>query len=181
MSVVVLDTESSGHLGEARASVIEIGAVALSSTRKELGVFSSLIRPLAPLGDWSYHAMNVNRIDPVLLRQAPTREEVWSALISWMSLYKPIEAVLAYNVSFDQKIAIKTWPLAEHLPWGPCVMRAASEILEGHRKGVKLHAAAEALGSLRPAASPHQALYDARVAAGVWVALVDRGAWTPLL
>lgn len=177
MAIIVLDVESSGHLGDSRATVIEVGAIALTSTGKELGSFSSLVRPIAALGEWSYHAMQVNQIPEALLHEAPSRDVVFDTLINWMGLYAPIEAVLAYNVSFDQKMVVKTWPLAEHFPWGPCVMRAASEVIQGDRKGVKLHVAAEAFGIQLPPGTHHRAVYDAGVAARVFAIMVERGIW----
>lgn len=179
MAVIVLDVESSGHLGDHRATVVEIGAVALTPRGEELGSFSSLVRPIAPLGSWSYHAMAVNNIPESLLLAAASREDVFDALVNWMALYKPIEAVLAYNVAFDQRMVVKTWPIAEHLPWGPCLMRAASAVVKGDRSGIKLHVAAEAFGVQLPPGTHHRAIYDAGVAAKVWSAMVAQGAWSP--
>jgi len=177
MSVIVLDVEATSHHKEPRASVIDLGAVALTTKGRELGSFSTLIRPLAPLGEWSKYAMEVNRIPASDLTHAPAHGEVFERFLDWMGLYKPIEAVLAYNVSYDQRIVVKTWPLAEHLPWGPCVMRRASEIIQGNRVGVKLHEAARSFGVSLPPGTHHRAVYDARVASLIWSAMVDRGVW----
>ena len=173
MPVVVLDTETSGACTpQGKASVIEVGAVVLTENGEELGSFSCFVKPLHPLGSWSYHAMRVNQIDPVLLDRAPLAPAVWSALLDWMALHKPITAVLAFNLPFDQAAMAKSFPDSSLLPWGPCLMRSASEVLSGTRASIKLVTAAKALGIPVDDTDTHRALYDARLAGKVYRALL---------
>jgi DNA polymerase III epsilon subunit-like protein len=171
--VIVLDTETSGHVGVGLSSVIEVGAVCLTSDGHELSTFSTYVRPKWPLGDWAYHAMKVNQIDERLLYNAPPADAAWTALLGWMSLHKPVTQVLAFNVPFDKGMMIKTFPGAEHLPWGPCLMRSASERIKGNRASIKLLDAARHLGVHLQADLGHRALVDARMAGRLWAALVS--------
>ena len=171
MTVIVLDTETTGFNGVKKASVVELGAVAITSEGKELGYFSSLIRPSHALGEWSAGALAINKLEPAALVVAPVADPIWSAFIEWVALYAPIPQVLSYNVSFDQGAMAKTFPASVHLPWGPCIMRAASEKLRGHRKAMKLTDAAAALGIYMPEGDTHRALFDATMAARVWAGI----------
>lgn len=172
MPVVVLDVESTGYTGMPKSSVVEVGAVCLSDDGYELSQFSSLVRPTHLLGEWAEGALRVNQLDPVRLAAAPPAAAVWDALLKWMGLNPPVTQVLAYNVTFDKGMMTKTFEGAEHLPWGPCLMRAASERLLGHRKGMKLYEAAEQLQVPRPNGDAHRALFDAVLAGRVWSALL---------
>lgn len=169
MPVVVLDTETSGLPNEPRASVVEIGAISLSDNGEYLGAFSSLVKPLHPLGEWSKVAMEINCVPEKLLGIAPSANDAWLAFVHWMGLFKPVKSVLAYNVAFDRAMMIRSWPQAEYLPWGPCLMQAARKALGG--KGhLKLVVAAKELG-IEVDGTAHRALADAKTAAKVWKAL----------
>jgi len=170
--VVVLDVETSGFVGVPKSSVLEVGAVCLSDDGYELSQFSSLVRPTNPFGKWSEGAMRVHQLPPDQLTQAPEPQTAWTAMLWWMSLHPPVTQVLAYNVTFDQAMMCKTFDGPEHLPWGSCIMRAASERLLGHRKGMKLEEAAEQLGVPCPEGDRHRALFDAVLAGRVWAALL---------
>lgn len=170
MPVIVLDTESTGFVGVPKSSVVEVGAVSMSDTGKMLGTFSALVRPTFPLGPWSEPAMAVHKLDPKLLSSAAPPEKVWSSLLSWMSLHSPVHQVLAFNLPFDRGIMVKTFPPAEHLPWGPCIMRSASEHIRQNRASISLEAAAQALGLQRGEES-HRALSDALLASRIWAAV----------
>lgn len=177
MSVIVLDTETTGFPGQSKSSVIEVGAVCFTEDGREIGHFGSLVQPIAQLGPWATPALEVCQIEPELLEAAPMRGLVWNTLLDWMALHRPVQHVLAFNVTFDKAMMTKTFPEASHLPWGPCIMRAASAYTSGHRKGGRLMAAAEALDVELPSGSNHRAVFDAIVAGRIWQALVRRGAW----
>jgi len=170
MAICVLDTETNGFPGVKKTSVIEVGAVVLTDYGEEIGSFGCLVRPTHPLGAWCRRAMEVNQIDPRHLDGAPAPDQAWTAFLSWLSLHKPVTAVLAFNVSFDQKAMAKTFPDAAHLPWGSCLMRDANFALYGNRKSVKLEVAARAFGIPIPE-DTHRALWDARLAGQVYRAM----------
>jgi DNA polymerase III epsilon subunit-like protein len=87
-----------------------------------------------------------------------------------MALHAPITSVMAYNVSFDQKMMERTFPAAAYLPWGPCLMKAAAQHVGGNRGRIKLSEAMKKLNvSVNPSA--HRALFDAQAAAKVWEAV----------
>jgi DNA polymerase III epsilon subunit-like protein len=168
--ICVLDTETNGFPGVAKTSVIELGAVVLTDDGEEKGTFNSLVQPVHPLGAWCARAMAVNQIDPVALAGAPSRASVWEQFLSWLSEHKPVTSVLAFNVTFDKKAMEKTFPGAEHLPWGSCLMRDANHALYGTRQSVKLEVAARAFGLSIPE-NTHRALWDARLAGQIYRAL----------
>lgn len=170
MAICILDVETSGYPGDARSSLLQIGAVLLDGGR-ETAKFSSLVRPTYAIGPWCKNAMEVNQLDPALLCYAPEPEKVWDSFLSWLLLYTPLEAVLAFNVSFDKAAMIKAFSMAEALPWGRCLMRDSNEILFGKRNSIKLDIAARALGISVNGYRLHDALSDAELAAKIYVAL----------
>lgn len=177
--IVVLDTETSGHLGNKLSSVIEVGAVVLTEKGIEIGTFSSLVKPTQGLGGWSKYAFNIHKIDPDLVMAAAPADQVWEALLSWMSLHAPVTAVLAFNVPFDRGMMKKTFPASEHLPWGDCLMRRTSMAIQGNRKSISLMNACAALGVYLPEradSSQHRALFDATLAGRCHAMLIERGA-----
>jgi DNA polymerase III epsilon subunit-like protein len=168
--ICVIDTETNGFPSQARVSVIELGAVVLTDQGEERSAFNSLVQPVTPLGPWCARAMEVNQIDPQLLAGAPSPASVWERFLSWLSQHKPITSVLAFNVPFDRKAMKKTFSGAEHLPWGPCLMRNANHALYGTRQSVKLEVAARAFGLSIPE-NTHRALWDARLAGQIYRAM----------
>jgi DNA polymerase III epsilon subunit-like protein len=161
-----------------KASIIELGAVVLTDTGDEIGSFNCLVRPLYPVGHWCRHAMAVNQIEPGHLLDAPGPDAVWGSFLSWLSLHKPVKAVFAFNVPFDKAAMQKSFPEAEHLPWGPCLMRDANQVLFGNRKSIKLEIAARAFGIKVAPHRSHRALYDARLAGQVYQAMRERPGYT---
>jgi len=176
MPICVLDTESTGPAGLMRASIIEIGAVVLTHEGEELGSFSCFVKPAYPVGSWCFHAMQANQIDATLLHSAPTPDVVWSVLLDWLSLHKPVRQVLAFNSPFDKAIMAKAFPDSVLLPWGPCLMREASSLLSGTRASIKLATAAKQFGLPVDESSAHRALYDARLAGKVYQKIMQRQA-----
>lgn len=168
--ICVLDTETNGFPGAQGTSVIELGAVVLTDDGEERSAFTSLVQPITPLGPWCARAMEVNGIDPRELHRAPTPSDVWERFLSWLSGHKPVTSVLAFNVSFDKKAMSKTFAGAEHLPWGPCLMREANHALYGTRQSVKLEVAARAFDLSIPE-NTHRALWDARLAGQIYRAM----------
>lgn len=169
MPVIVLDVETTGFTK--RDLVIELGAVMLTADGKELGHFGSLVRPGRPINDRMRGALAINGIPEELLATSPGAPAVWEAFLQWASLHAPVEQVLAFNMSFDKRLMAGTFPGAEHLPWGECIMRRASLRINGNRKSMKLEAAAEALGVVLPLGQQHRAVTDAVVAGRVWATL----------
>lgn len=169
MPVLVLDVETTGYTN--RDFVIELGAVMLTRAGKELGHFGSLVRPGRPLNARMREALAINQIEEKLLVTAPVASSVWEAFLQWASLHAPVEEVLAYNVSFDSRMMKGTFPGAEHLPWGSCIMRDASMVINGDRKGIKLEEAAARLGVELPVGQAHRAVTDAVVAGRIWAAV----------
>lgn len=174
MAVCILDTESTGFPGDSRASVIELGAVIVGDNGDEVAAFNTLVQPSYPVGAWCRQAMEVNCIDPGLLFYAPEPEPVWDTFLSWLSLHKPITEVLAFNVSFDQRIMEQSFPSSKHLPWGSCLMRDANQLLFGKRTSLKLETAARALGLQVQSSLSHRAVHDARLAGQVYKAMRER-------
>ena len=169
MAVVVLDTETTGYTN--RDFVIELGAVALTPGGKELGRFSSLVRPGRALNPRMREALAINQIEEQLLATAPSAPSVWEAFLQWASLHAPVQEVLAYNTSFDKRMMGLTFPGSEHLPWGSCIMRDASMVINGDRRGVKLEEAVEHFGIEAPVGQQHRAVTDAVAAGMVWALL----------
>ena len=179
MAVCVLDTECTGFAGDSRASVIELGAVVLTDDGNEMAAFNTLVQPTYPVGAWCRRAMEVNQIDPKLLMYAPEPEVVWDAFLAWLSLHKPVKTVYAFNVSFDQRIMQQTFPVSEHLPWGPCLMRDANQLLFNSRKSIKLEAAARGFGLTVPRLGFHRALFDARLAGQLYQQMCKDRRYSP--
>jgi DNA polymerase III epsilon subunit-like protein len=174
MPICVLDTETTGFVGNPRSSVIELGAVVLTKEGTELGTFSSYVRPTYPLGRWSARALEVCRITPEQLHGAPLPAFVWEQFVSWLSEYKPVTEVLAFNKPFDAGMMAKTFPGSEHLPWGDCLMRRAGYEVRGHRRQIKLTAVCEyAQIEVHPERS-HRAMYDAQLTGQVYSWLQSR-------
>lgn len=174
MSVCIIDVEGSGFPGHKLSSVIELGAVVVNESGNEIAGFNCLVKPLYGLGSWAQSALEVNGIDPALLKDAPPAEEVWGAFLEWLALHKPLHQVLAFNVSYDKPMMEKTFKQARHLPWGPCLMRDTNEVLFGKRNGLKLNVAAEALGIPVAEGKMHRAYYDASLAGKVYAAMKQR-------
>ena len=88
------------------------------------------------------------------------------------------EQIFAFNVSFDQKAMAKTFPDSAHLPWGPCLMRDANQVLFGNRKSIKLETAARSFGLKVNPHGSHRALADARLAGQVYQEMRKRPGYT---
>lgn len=168
MAVCVLDTETNGVPGQPLASVIELGAVVLTDSGEEISAFNTFVKPMHPLGKWSYYAMQANGIDARILDFAPEAPAVWDAFLSWLSIHKPLTVVYAFNVPFDKAMMAKTFPDSAYLPWGPCLMRESSHVINGERRSIKLLVACEAAGVDFDESAAHRALYDARVTGQVY-------------
>ena len=168
-NIIVLDTETTGLPFESRARVIEVGAVAISTDGNTLGEFSSIVN--APIGPWATKALSICKIPERVIAAAPRAEKTWVAFLEWMSLYAPLSYVTAYNIRFDKELMARTFPDSVYLPWANCVMEMAAGKLV-NRKQLALHKAQSML-NLEVTQDLHRALYDAKVAAAVMVALND--------
>lgn len=169
MPILVIDTETTGWGKQDR--VIELGAVALTPGGVEIGHFGSLVRPAFKITEAHQRALQVSGIREEELERAPEAGRVWETFLQWAGLHAPAVEVLAFNVVFDQRMMEQTFPGSVHLPWGDCIMRSASEKINGTRKSIKLATAAVELGVDLPNGPNHRAVYDATLAARVWAAL----------
>jgi len=163
MTTIIVDVETTGFDKQAR--IIEIGAVALDEAGRERGLFGSLVQPPLPLGEHAQHALDITGIREDELRFAPRPAQVWISWLHWMSLYKPVKQVLAFNAQFDRRMLERSIPETSQLPWGECLMKQART---AGMKG-KLLDMFDSLGQPLPGVSGHRAVFDARLAAAVYL------------
>lgn len=166
MSVLVVDTETSAFAHHPKSSIIEVGVVVVQNN-EIVADYSSLIKPLYSLGDWSEKALEITKLDKNELINARSSSEVWSDLVVWLRDFRPLEVVLAWNVTFDKKAFSTTFTYTDVLPWGECLMRQASQFKRGNRKGYALKDAARDF-DITFESDQHRALEDARVAAEIY-------------
>lgn len=189
--LIVIDTETTGLVPDEWARVIELGAVLVDQeTGDVLSTFESLIRPDI-LDERAEPAMTVNNIDPASLRSAPDARTVVGLFDAWRGPHAWRFGILttAWPVTFDRLMLERTG--LGHIEWGECLTRGAAAIMGpagALRAADPTHyryvpdspwlrpslAEARVFFGVPVVGTPHRALTDARVAAGIAVAIRRR-------
>jgi len=191
--VLVVDTETTGWVGQEWARVVELGAVLLHVDGTEAGAFGSLVQPDI-LDHRADPALAVNQIARDALAAAPPKEQVVDAFSFWLSyLGVPRPWVTSFNVAFDRPFLERMG--AHGHRWAPCIMlRARAAMKHGAvemgmarqaEKPRSVHgpslARAASHFEVPEAGEAHRAVADARRAAGVLCAIRRRelARWPP--
>jgi DNA polymerase-3 subunit epsilon len=184
--IVVLDTETTGFQEMLWARVVELAAVRLDLDGNLADTFASLVRP--EIHDArSAGAERVHGLTRAMLADAPAAGDVADRFRLWLDG----ALVTSFNVAFDRPFVERMG--LDGLRWGPCVMERAMEIMgpagvlrRADPSHPRYRADREWLWpSLAVSANyfgiafegdAHRALTDARVAAGIVVAIRRRAA-----
>lgn len=164
MTTFFLDTETTGLGPLPHTDIVEVGIV--DSTGNT--VFQSLANPGHPI---SSRVSMIHGITDSMVANAPSADEIRMRVLEVCAGHE----VIIYNAAYD----LKYLPgLADVATISCCMERFAAWLREPHlrRGGWKWHKlsyAAGIAGCLEPNA--HRALADARMAAGVWKFLEERG------
>lgn len=181
---VVIDTETTGFGHVARPprqdGVVQIG-LAFRSVNGRIKTWSELCNPgeiyLRP--GWPDQALGVSGLSRERIRAS---RPVSSVAPEFQSRLAGIEAEIqgrvelrAFNRDFDLPfLAVPPWSIG-HERWGPCIMLAATEFLDGpDARWVGLDAAMRRLNLDWPPGPRHQAAVDAHAALLVLEALGHR-------
>lgn len=178
--MVVLDFETTGFIRDEWARAIELAAVLLDTTGREVDTWSSLIRPDV-LDERASKALAINHIAREELLSAPTLATVAPSFVGWMRTHGD-PYVTSFNRAFDEAFAVRS---GFRLRWASCVMLKAmgpmgaagalqpSKWKAGEFKWPSL-AEAAAFFDVPPMEPAHRALADARRAAAVACAIRAR-------
>jgi len=165
LSFVVLDTETTG-LDPARDRVIEVGAVRLDASLREVDRFSSLVRPDVPV---PLAVARMTGIDASELREAPPFAEVFASL----EAFARGALLVAHNAAFDRGQLEAAARRASRPPlpdaWFDTLEAALLLLPEHDRHSLPLLSSALGL-----AATSHRALPDARATAALLRLLAAR-------
>lgn len=202
MTVVVVDTETTGLGHVARpARVDAIVSVGLSWRNREgkLQAWESRCHPGAEfLGKDADEALAVNGLSRAALDCYPPAVRV-AEQVRYLLEYVGATELRSYNVAFDRPF-LEASPWRVSLPWGPCVMLAATPRCaecdgggrlhtpsgeepcracrgSGRGRWLKLKVACEAHG-VNPAGPLHSSGHDARLAYKLMEALRSKGLTT---
>jgi len=162
---IVCDVETSGLSPRHGGRVIEIGAVACEDGQivEEFGTLINV--------DCSIHwaAERVHGISRRMLAGMPEPEEVWRAFQSFIGGCP----VVAHNATFDAAfLRHEMTMLGMHMNNRFFCSLALSRKCLPHLPNHRLATVAQhLLGALPPTIRLHRALYDARLAAKIWMAL----------
>lgn len=157
--LVVVDFETTGFQHHDWAQPIEIGAVLLDTDGSEIGSFESLIFQV--IDDRAYPALEINGIKPVdIVDFGKLPGEVAMSFSQWLQG----RWCTSYNIDFDSVFMTR---LGVDVRWVSCVMKKAQADI-GRR--TSLANAAKHYG-VEFTSTAHRALADARVAAGIAVAI----------
>ena len=179
MGHVYLDAETTGRRSHG-AHIIEVGAVALDDSFREIGAFESMANP----GEEAIlkadpEALRVNGITPEEIRRAPPAAEAAQRLREFLARHWGME-IHAFNNEFDHWFFAKEPWNVKSVFWGECVMMAAMENMsradalkrfaDGNEKYPSLAEAARFFGVKYE--KGHRALPDVRIAAAVHSAVL---------
>lgn len=179
--LLVIDTETTGiYPKHPWARVIELAAVLLDEDGNEVAVFESLVKPDV-LDERANEALAINQITHEMLADAPSTAEVVDTFQQWTGGGSPWAT--SFNVAFDRGMVERMG--VEELRWASCVMLRASNIMgpagalpRGKYgqdwKWPKLSEAVAFFDIQQPPGAFHRALFDARCAAGIAVAIRRR-------
>jgi len=162
----VIDLETAGLPG--RDEAVEVAAV----THSGQVLFESLVRPRA--GRVPSAATRIHGLSWEHLAHAPTWPEVVDALADALSGHR----VLAWNASFDERLAAQTsrlWAVEHPLPGFECAMRAYA-VCRGVASGSMRLARAAAVEGVLAGEQTHRSAGDAALTAAVLRALHARQA-----
>ncbi len=164
---VVVDVETSGMSAGKGGRVIEVGAVVLEGGMI-VAEFDSLINSGAPI---HYGAYRVHGISEEMLRGQPTPEDAWERFRKFIGNAQ----LVAHNAPFDSSFIRHEFSLLNiSLPnaWD-CTLRLSRHKLP-QAPNHRLETVYRYLFGIIPASvKRHRALDDARLAARIWVKLME--------
>ncbi len=164
-SWLVFDTETTGIWRKHDpVGVVQVAAILFDSSGRELDAFVSLVDPEHSI---PHEATRVHGITDGDVYGAPSRQEIAKAL---RPLFKQASFVVAHNASFDALAA--EWIGIRHSSW-VCTMGMAHSQTGG--KWPRLEEAADACSIRIELKRMHDAEYDARIAAKIYIALKEEG------
>lgn len=177
--LVEVDVETTGKQAP-QAHVIEVAAVVIDESYREIAHFESLANPgEEALRAADPEALRVNQITIEMIRQAPPAEIVAGKLNDFLDVYWGA-TFHAFNNEFDlQFLKLPPWMIRPRR-WGECVMNAAMEFMaraqalrirdDGKPKWPKLTEAAAFFKV--PYEGGHRALHDCRVSGRIHAAIL---------
>ena len=174
-SITVIDIETTG-LNPSYAKVVEIGAVKIGSANSIVSRFQTLVWP-------GEEAFKLPGVDDALRIQGRKMEDFMGGLSTQraaivLAQFVGHDRVLSYNSEFDRKFLWFSRPD----DWAECIMINSSNIMgeagspycpwndyHGNYKWPKLREAAKFFNVPCSMKSSHSALYDAEVAAHIFL------------
>ena len=162
---LVFDTETTGiwHKHEP-VGVVQVAAILFDEYGNEIEEFISLVHPERSI---PRDASNIHGIRDKDVKNAPSRREVAKAL---RPLFKRARFVVAHNAPFDAYAA--DWLGISHESW-VCTMGMTHSLVGG--KWPRLDEAAEVCSIEVDPDLMHDAAYDARIAAQIYLSLKADG------
>ena len=162
---LVFDTETTGiwHKHEP-VGVVQVAAILFDENGNEIEEFISLVHPERSI---PRDASNIHGIRDKDVKNAPSRREVAKAL---RPLFKRARFVVAHNAPFDAYAA--DWFGISHETW-VCTMGMTHSLVGG--KWPRLDEAAEVCSIEVDPDLMHDAEYDARIAAQIYLSLKADG------
>ena len=162
---LVFDTETTGiwHKHEP-VGVVQVAAILFDENGNEIEEFISLVHPERSI---PRDASNIHGIRDKDVKNAPSRREVAKAL---RPLFKRARFVVAHNAPFDAYAA--DWLGISHETW-VCTMGMTHSLVGG--KWPRLDEAAEVCSIEADPDLMHDAAYDARIAARIYLSLKADG------
>lgn len=162
---LVFDTETTGiwHKHEP-VGVVQVAAILFDENGNEIEEFISLVHPERSI---PRDASNIHGIRDKDVKNAPSRREVAKAL---RPLFKRARFVVAHNAPFDAYAA--DWLGISHETW-VCTMGMTHSLVGG--KWPRLDEAAEVCSIEVDPDLMHDAAYDARIAARIYLSLKADG------
>lgn len=166
-SYIAVDVETTGLSAKSGGRVIEVGAVAVKN-----GVVTEEFDTLIDTGaNISYGAWRVNGISQEMLVGKPSPLEVWPQLLDFIGN----AGLVAHNASFDSAFVRHELALLGYgLPnrWHCTVRLARKKLphLQNHRLDTVY---GHLFGEIPAGVNRHRALDDARMAARIWMELMN--------
>lgn len=163
--VVIIDVETTGFSTGNGGRVIEVGLVEMEEGRIT-AEFAALVDCGAPISIWAFRIHGINR---AMLVGQPRPVEVWPQVLEFIGS----SPLVAHNAAFDcgclrRELSLLGFGLTN--PWH-CTVSLARRLLPD-LPNYRLETVYRHLcGSMPTKMRRHRALDDARLAAGIWVAL----------